>query len=163
MFSFLYSTVLPVSLFFCRNPLSPPCLTDNFTVSERSLHSFFKVCMLLQEMNISQSFLSCRTVLSKHSKCSDRKLRPREMRQLPGGRKDVLWHKPAVSALPLGYASSFHKTSFLQKVLIQSWISASFLKVILYSLQFCLLCSPLLLLFLTQPIEYFLSEVIIFH
>lgn len=161
MFSFLYSTVLPVSLFCCRNPLSPPCLTDNFTVSERSLHSFFKVWMLLRNW----IFLSHFWVVGQycHSKCSDRKLRPREMRQLPGGRKDVLWHKPAVSALPLGYASSFHKTSFLQKVLIQSWISASFLKVILYSLPFCLLCSPLLLLFLTQPIEYFLSEVIIFH
>lgn len=84
------------------------------------------------------------------------------MRQLPWGWKDILWHKPAVSALRLGYAASFHKTSFLQKVLMQSWISASFLKVILYSLQFCLLYNPLLLHFLTQPTEYFLSEVIIF-
>lgn len=72
----------------------------------------------------------------------DRKLRHREMRQPPWGQKDILWHKCAESALPLGYASSFHKLHFFKKVLIQSWNSARFLKVILYPLYpllFCLL------------------------
>lgn len=72
-----------------------------------------------------------------HSKCSERKLRPREMRQLPWGQKDILWHKTAVSALPLGYAFSFHKISFMQKVLIQNL--AGFQPAFWRS--FCIVCS----------------------
>lgn len=72
-----------------------------------------------------------------HSKCSERKLRPREMRQLPWGQKDILWHKTAVSALPLGYAFSFHKISFMQKVFIQNL--AGFQPAFWRS--FCIVCS----------------------
>lgn len=122
-----------------------------------SPHSFFNVWM-------NWIFLSHFWAVGQycHSKCMDRKMRHREMRQPPWGQKDILWHKRAESALPLGYASSFHKLHFCKKVLIQSWISARFLKVIFYPLLFCLLCSPLLLHFLTQPVKYFISEVIIF-
>lgn len=62
------------------------------------------------------------------------------MRQLPWGQKDILWHKPAVSALPLGYAFSFHKISFMQKVLIQNL--AGFQPAFWRS--FCIVCSSTL-------------------
>lgn len=124
---FIYSIVLAISMLFsCRNPLFPRCLTGNFTVTKRSPPSFFKVWMLLQELNISQSFLRKYSIviLNVQIECWG----PGRGGNLSEVRRASCDTSLPVNKCPVCGLYVLFSQNFIsaKRVLIESWILASF-------------------------------------